>query len=87
MESYFHPTTDRNGIMEADFRGRKLSGIVVDLPDNCKGAIVCPSKSNSTEVAGVFNRIHVWEHDTTPSSDVLEESLGWIEIADAVHSS
>jgi hypothetical protein len=84
VESYFHPKHGQNGELVANFRGRKLVGEVVDLPEKTKGSVIEIASKDNVVMHTSFRQIHVWEHDLKPDPRLIAESFDWLDIADAV---
>lgn len=69
----------------ANFRGRLLEGLTVDLPQSTVGCVIHTNRGdNSLEVHSTFKSMTIWEHDTTPSDDVMDKSMEYIDIANIV---
>ena len=91
VTTYFHvkhvtktETSDKEYYI-SNFRGRRLEGVNIQLPNNTVGYIVHANRSqNSLEVHSSFDSFTVWEHDHVPPEDVLDKSLEYFDIADIV---
>jgi len=69
--------------LTASYRGRGLTGKLVQLPSNTSGIYldkIDPS-SDSYSLRGQFNNIHLWEHNKNPDLSQIKEAINWIEIA------
>jgi ribonuclease H2 subunit C len=85
VESYFKPVKSADGTLTSSFRGRKLRGMEVKLPQNTLGFVVHVSGTASLEIAGSFKSVQVWEHDNLPSKSTFIEPLEWFDIAKQVY--
>ncbi|KAL6629107.1 hypothetical protein ACP70R_028872 [Stipagrostis hirtigluma subsp. patula] len=95
VSDYFKPRStgvEVEGVRveEAFFRGRKLQGATLALPDGYRGYVL-EKKSADAEVSNFvsraeFQNITYWNHDTTPSAeDPLPRCFHWLTVADAMH--
>lgn len=84
-------------VEEAFFRGRKLQGATVALPDGHRGYVL-EKKSGGKDMQSLdgevsnfvsraeFQNITYWNHDTMPSAeDPLPRCFHWLTIANAMH--
>ncbi|RCV05315.1 hypothetical protein SEVIR_1G072400v4 [Setaria viridis] len=102
VSDYFKPRStgvEVEGVRveEAFFRGRKLQGATLALPDGYRGYVLekksgGKDKQNSDgEVSNFvaraeFQNITYWNHDTTPSAeDSLPRCFHWLTVANAMH--
>jgi hypothetical protein len=95
VSSYFHVSTTELGSV-ASFRGRKLTGAQIRVPDTYHG-VVYRETSRPTEdvdgdgderywrpVAG-FNHFTLFDHDYAPAdTDPFRRIVDWIALAEAV---
>ncbi|KAJ6889182.1 exocyst complex component EXO84C-like [Populus alba x Populus x berolinensis] len=86
-------------VEEAHFRGRKLQGATLPIPDGYSGFVIgkkSPGKrkasdmseqnSNTWEITAKFENITYWNHDSLPSKvDAFVRSLHWLSVAEALH--
>ncbi|CAM0946621.1 unnamed protein product [Alopecurus aequalis] len=102
VSDYFKPRdtgeeVDGVRVEEAFFRGRKLQGATVALPDGYRGYVL-EKKNGEKETEGMdgevssfvsraeFQNITYWNHDTMPSAeDPLPRCFHWLTIANAMH--
>lgn len=83
-------------VEEAFFRGRKLQGATVALPDGYRGYVL--EKSAAKDMQNMdgdasnfvsraeFQNITYWNHDAMPSAeDPLPRCFHWLTIANAMH--
>ncbi|CAL4971161.1 unnamed protein product [Urochloa decumbens] len=101
VSDYFKPRStgvEVEGVRveEAFFRGRKLQGATLALPDGYRGYVLGKKSGgkdtqNSDEVSNFvsraeFQNITYWNHDTTPSAeDSLPRCFHWLTVASAMH--
>ncbi|CAN6230463.1 unnamed protein product [Urochloa humidicola] len=101
VSDYFKPRStgvEVEGVKveEAFFRGRKLQGATLALPDGYRGYVLEKKSGgkdtqNSDEVGNFvsraeFQNITYWNHDTTPSAeDSLPRCFHWLTVASAMH--
>ncbi|KAJ4757867.1 Ribonuclease H2 subunit C [Rhynchospora pubera] len=104
VSNYFKPrNTDIEvegiRVQEAFFRGRKLHGFTVPIPDGYSGYVLQKSQlGNGKDVENFegesgcwqsrrqFGNITYWNHDNMPSSDdPLFRCFHWFPISDALH--
>ncbi|GER41002.1 ribonuclease H2 subunit C domain-containing protein [Striga asiatica] len=100
VSHYFKPKhtgmeVDGLKVEEAHFRGRKLHGTTVALPEGYSGFILgkkCHGKETSTggseywETNATFQNITVWNHDAMPSKDdAFLRAFHWFSTANALH--
>ncbi|XP_068656299.1 uncharacterized protein [Aristolochia californica] len=86
-------------VVEASFRGRKLRGTTVQVPDGYRGLVlerrknmgkrksveVCDENSSCWEASAKFEKITFWNHDSFPSqTDAFMRFFHWFPVADAV---
>uniref|UniRef100_A0ACD5Z9R6 Uncharacterized protein n=1 Tax=Avena sativa TaxID=4498 RepID=A0ACD5Z9R6_AVESA len=102
VSDYFKPRdtgveVDGVRVEEAFFRGRKLQGATVALPDGYRGYVL-EKKNGEKDTKGMdgevsnfvsraeFQNITYWNHDTMPSAeDPLSRCFHWLTIANAMH--
>lgn len=84
-------------VEEAYFRGRKLQGTTVNLPQGYSGSILgkkTPAKvgdesssdQNSWELHAKFGNMTVWNHDCFPSKDdAFMRAFHWFNVAEVLH--
>ncbi|KAL5775468.1 hypothetical protein ACOSP7_013025 [Xanthoceras sorbifolium] len=84
-------------VEEAYFRGRKLRGTTVTLPDGYSGFVLGKKSlgkrkvsemsevsSNCWEVNAKFDKLTYWNHDTLPSKDdAFLRAFHWFAVAEA----
>ncbi|XP_031269886.1 ribonuclease H2 subunit C [Pistacia vera] len=104
VSHYFRPKStgievDGLKVEEAHFRGRKLQGVTISLPDGYSGFVLGKkstgkrkvsdtSEENSTcwETNARFDKLTYWNHDTCPTKDdVFLRSFHWFTISEALH--
>ncbi|CAA7394206.1 unnamed protein product [Spirodela intermedia] len=102
VSQYFKPrptgaASDGLRVEEAFFRGRKLQGASIPLPDGYSGFILSKegrpgeeeeggSSSNLWVSRGQFKNLTYWNHDSLPSlDDPLHRCFHWFSVADALH--
>ncbi|KAK6150211.1 hypothetical protein DH2020_017736 [Rehmannia glutinosa] len=100
VSHYFKPKptgmeVDGLRVEEAYFRGRKLHGTTVALPQGYSGFILgkkCPDKKTCTkdadhwETNATFQNVTVWNHDGMPSKDdAFLRAFHWFTAANALH--
>ncbi|XP_051125976.1 uncharacterized protein LOC127247926 isoform X3 [Andrographis paniculata] len=100
VSHYFKPKysgmeADGMRIEEAFFRGRRLHGTTVALPQGYSGFIL--GKGSSQEEANAsnfdcwktnatFQNVTVWNHDAMPSKDdTVLRGFHWFSVANALH--
>ncbi|XP_062223979.1 uncharacterized protein LOC133922606 isoform X1 [Phragmites australis] len=102
VSDYFKPRStgvEVEGVRmeEAFFRGRKLQGATLALPDGYRGYVL-EKKSGEKDTHNLddevsnfvsraeFQNITYWNHDTAPSAeDSLPRCFHWLTIANAMH--
>ncbi|CAG9461514.1 unnamed protein product [Pedinophyceae sp. YPF-701] len=77
--------------LEAAFRGRRLLGARLAVPDGYQGVILHEKKdvdgSTALEVRREFSELTYWNHDAAPQrSDQLPRAFEWLHVARAVAS-
>ncbi|KAJ4981427.1 hypothetical protein NE237_032264 [Protea cynaroides] len=87
-------------IEEACFRGRKLQGTTISLPDGYSGLVLGKKKNpgkrkaseiseanlNCWEIGAKFQSITYWNHDSLPSQDdTFLRCFHWFAVANALH--
>ncbi|XP_002969243.2 ribonuclease H2 subunit C isoform X2 [Selaginella moellendorffii] len=78
-------------IQEAAFRGRRLLGSTLPLPQNHRGFVLEKAPSNPDDpdewvVRSEFREITYWNHDTMPSfCDSLPRCIDWLNISASIH--
>ncbi|XP_054284656.1 ribonuclease H2 subunit C [Macrosteles quadrilineatus] len=92
VSQYFLPV-NKEGKLEASFRGYPLKGEVVELPKGFTGLILeekierSDAHERTLHVTKTFNEIVYWNWDKSPTkNDVFLAALDWIDIAKALHS-
>ncbi|GBG34632.1 Ribonuclease H2 subunit C [Hondaea fermentalgiana] len=105
VEAYFRPTeTDKKSgtivdekgdmaqIREATFRGRKLLGAELTLPEKTQGFVLekedgtAPGEPEHWECQAVFDRIVYWNFDRVPSEvDETRRWADWLEVSRAIN--
>ncbi|CAN6237256.1 unnamed protein product [Urochloa humidicola] len=101
VSDYFKPRStgvEVEGVKveEAFFRGRKLQGATLALPDGYRGYVLEKKSGgkdthNSDEVSNFvsraeFQNITYWNHDTMPSAeDSLPRCFHWLTVANTMH--
>ncbi|KAM0893767.1 hypothetical protein ACQ4PT_024900 [Festuca glaucescens] len=101
VSDYFKPRdngveVDGIRVEESFFRGRKLQGATVALPDGYRGYVL--EKNGEKDTQGMdgdvssfvsraeFQNITYWNHDTMPSAeDPLPRCFHWLTIANTMH--
>ncbi|KAL8229396.1 hypothetical protein R6Q57_014296 [Mikania cordata] len=105
VSQYFKPKStgievDGLNVKEAHFRGRKLQGTTVSLPDGYSGFVIgrktCVKRKASDTNGGMtawqanakFQNITIWNHDNLPSKeDAFLRAFHWFDVAKALHKS
>ncbi|KAL9456547.1 hypothetical protein AB3S75_005721 [Citrus x aurantiifolia] len=104
VSDYFRPKptgieADGLKVEEAHFRGRKLHGATIPLPDGYSGFVLgkknlgnrkvsdmTEANSNCWETKARFDKLTYWNHDTYPSKDdAFIRSFHWFSVAKALH--
>ncbi|KAI3506298.1 hypothetical protein L1887_28655 [Cichorium endivia] len=104
VSHYFKPKptgveVDGLNVKEAYFRGRKLQGTTVPLPDGYSGFVIGKKASGkrkaskddvgptaSWEMNAKFQNITFWNHDNLPSKeDAFLRAFHWFDVAKALH--
>ncbi|KAG8069874.1 hypothetical protein GUJ93_ZPchr0006g41117 [Zizania palustris] len=102
VSDYFKPKetgveVDGVRVEEAFFRGRKLQGATIALPDGYRGYIVekknagkdkqhLEGEFSNFKSRAEFQNITYWNHDTTPSAeDPLPRCFHLLTVANAMH--
>ncbi|KAM7500364.1 hypothetical protein LguiA_024778 [Lonicera macranthoides] len=104
VSHYFKPKStgvevDGLSMKEAHFRGRKLQGTTIPLPQGYSGFVIgkkssdkrkasdmSEEKPNNWEMNAKFKDITYWNHDSLPSQDdAFLRSFHWFTIAEALH--
>ncbi|XP_075496322.1 uncharacterized protein C12B10.15c isoform X1 [Primulina tabacum] len=101
VSHYFKPKpsgemeVDGLRVEEAYFRGRKLHGTTISLPQGYSGSILGKkssdknansSSSNCWKTCATFENLTIWNHDAVPSKeDAFLRALHWFPIAQALH--
>ncbi|KAG9439509.1 hypothetical protein H6P81_019674 [Aristolochia fimbriata] len=104
VSDYFKPK--KTGVVlegleveEGSFRGRRLRGATVPVPDGYRGLVLerrkdmgkgkgveASDENSSWEATAKFDNITYWNHDSFPSqNDALMRFLHWFPVADALH--
>ncbi|KAJ9564900.1 hypothetical protein OSB04_000866 [Centaurea solstitialis] len=102
VSHYFKPKStgievDGLSVKEAYFRGRKLQGTTVPLPDGYSGFVIgrkssakrkaCDGDATpaSWQMNAKFQNITLWNHDNLPSKeDAFLRAFHWFDVAKAV---
>ena len=91
VKKFFRPHISSNDGNEwhAHFRGRKIVGKEVDLPDGMKlyHAKIGEKVSNlegAVDLHHEYPRFRLWQHDHSPDTNSLQECFNWCEIANIV---
>ncbi|CAM9256258.1 unnamed protein product [Choristocarpus tenellus] len=81
----------------AFFRGRKLMGRTVDLPEGIHGVVLrehkCPAgvREANEDVTSFwaaetsFEKMTVWGHDEMPKETTVDRCLAWMVVSKSVH--
>lgn len=90
---------DLPGSLQTYFRGRKLVGAQLQLPESYSGAVVRrevaqPAGDEEAGVAGMvwhataaFESFCYWNHDAAPHpTDGVQRALQWIALAEEMHA-
>uniref|UniRef100_A0A5B7B905 Uncharacterized protein n=1 Tax=Davidia involucrata TaxID=16924 RepID=A0A5B7B905_DAVIN len=103
VSHYFKPKptgieVDGLEVEEACFRGRKLQGTTIPLPEGYSGFVLgkkspdkrkasdMPEESSNWEMNGKFQSVTFWNHDSLPSQDdAFLRSFHWLAVAKALH--
>ncbi|CAI9760035.1 unnamed protein product [Fraxinus pennsylvanica] len=100
VSDYFKPKSsgmevDGLRVEEAYFRGRKLHGTTLPLPDGYSGFILgmkSYDENTNTETSycweanAKFHNITVWNHDSLPSNDdAFLRTFHWFAVSKALH--
>ncbi|CAK9311635.1 unnamed protein product [Citrullus colocynthis] len=99
VSHYFKPKStgmeiDGLTVEEAYFRGRKLLGATISLPEGYSGYVLGRKSlasehrqdSSPWQVKAKFENITYWNHDTLPSQDdMFQRSFHWLTVAQALH--
>ncbi|XP_022142418.1 ribonuclease H2 subunit C [Momordica charantia] len=101
VSHYFKPKftgieVDGLSVEEAYFRGRKLQGATISLPEGYSGFVLgrkdlgkrkaSEQSQDSWEVKAKFGNITYWNHSTLPSQDdMFRRSFHWLTVAQALH--
>lgn len=103
VNDYFLPRASGSGKLsgseakEAAFRGRRLRGATMMLPEHYSGFVLKREESlheksssqskPSWSTAGTFDKFSYWNHDTPASSmDTAPRVVEWLALADLVHA-
>ncbi|CAA2997805.1 ribonuclease H2 subunit C [Olea europaea subsp. europaea] len=100
VSDYFKPKfsgieVDGLRVEEAYFRGRKLNGATLPLPDGYSGFILGKKSSDEKtnaetsycwEANAKFQNLTLWNHDSLPSNDdAFMRTFHWFAVAKALH--
>ncbi|XP_023519278.1 uncharacterized protein C12B10.15c [Cucurbita pepo subsp. pepo] len=103
VSQYFKPKStgievDGLSVENAYFRGRKLQGATISLPEGYSGYVIGRKShgkrkaseesqdSSSWQVKAKFENITYWNHDTLPTQDdTFPRSFHWLTVAQALH--
>ncbi|XP_015880372.2 uncharacterized protein C12B10.15c [Ziziphus jujuba] len=104
VSDYFKPKSTRLeveglSVKEAHFRGRKLQGATISIPDGYSGFVVgkknlgkqkdansSEENLNCWEMNAKFKNITYWNHDNLPSQDdAFLCSFHWLSVAKSLH--
>ncbi|KAI8818040.1 uncharacterized protein EV422DRAFT_570184 [Fimicolochytrium jonesii] len=83
-------------MVSSTFRGRRLLGVRMDVPDGYEGRIYKdapppPGRRDYTrakQISATFDRFTAWVHDETPgvaNCDAVR-ALAWLEMAEDIHA-
>ncbi|CAK7336973.1 unnamed protein product [Dovyalis caffra] len=86
-------------VEEAYFRGRKLQGATVPIPNGYSGFVIgkksldkrkasdmSEQNSDGWKINAKFENVTYWNHDSLPSKDdAFVRSLHWFSVAEALH--
>ncbi|XP_046676663.1 ribonuclease H2 subunit C-like [Homalodisca vitripennis] len=93
VSQYFLSSTNKDGELEASFRGHPLKGKIVELPKGYKGLILeetiqrSEDQERTLHVTKTFSELTYWNWDKVPTkNDMFLAAMDWIDIADALHS-
>ncbi|WRX27993.1 Ribonuclease H2 [Theobroma cacao] len=90
---------DGLAVEEAHFRGRKLQGTTISIPNGYSGFVLGKNNSgkrkacnvsegslNSWQMKAKFDKLTYWNHDSPPSKDdAFLRSFHWFAVAEALH--
>ncbi|XVF27249.1 hypothetical protein REPUB_Repub14bG0090400 [Reevesia pubescens] len=104
VSHYFKPKSkgmeiDGLAVEEAHFRGRKLQGTTISLPNGYSGFVLgknnpgkrkaCDGSEGSSdnwEMKAKFDKLTYWNHDSPPSKDdPFLRTFHWFAVAEALH--
>ncbi|KAF6165718.1 hypothetical protein GIB67_012615 [Kingdonia uniflora] len=104
VSHYFKPketgvNVDGLSVKEACFRGRKLQGATISLPEGYKGFVLekkinkgkrkatgNSEENNCWQTRAKFQNLTYWNHDTLPSNgDAFLRCFHWFSVADVLH--
>ncbi|KAL4340180.1 hypothetical protein GQ457_08G025120 [Hibiscus cannabinus] len=104
VSQYFKPKLkgmeiDGLAVEEAHFRGRKLQGTTISLPNGFSGYVLAKKisgkrkacdasegNSDNWETKAKFDKLTYWNHDSPPSKDdPFLRSFHWFAVAEALH--
>ncbi|KAK8650315.1 hypothetical protein V6N13_139960 [Hibiscus sabdariffa] len=104
VSQYFKPKLkgmeiDGLAVEEAHFRGRKLQGTTISLPNGYSGYVLAKKisgkrkscdasegNSDNWETKANFDKLTYWNHDSPPSKDdPFLRSFHWFAVAEALH--
>jgi ribonuclease H2 subunit C len=92
---YWNPSTEPDGTSTAFFRGRKLRGKKLALPEAYQGVVLqktdrkaIAKPSMFMEQHATFSDVMVWDHEAVPDGDdvYVKGMEEWIDFAEAVSS-
>ncbi|KAG8462571.1 hypothetical protein KFE25_010396 [Diacronema lutheri] len=91
VSTYFHPAERGDTESECTFRGRKLVGVRLPLPDGARGFVLRPSAEPAESPAerrwdaAPFSALTWWGADFPAAPGALHAAAAWLETAAAVH--
>lgn len=85
VESYFIQIKDPlTNELTSNFRGRKLIGKEIELPEDINGYVLESFNKNNINIHSNFKKLTIWEHDIKPDTQIILNSIDWFDIADIV---
>ena len=79
-------TSNANGECTAQFRGRDVKGVAVQLPEDVCGITLGRGsmRGGQIDMEAHFTKFTLWEHDQPPSTEHISEYFNWFEVARTV---